>query len=829
MGNVSVRRWAQTNDDHERLPAKSSIGAAVFFALYGLPQAVSAQQQAVSPSGSLQEVVVTATRRAQTPEEVPYSLSVVSEEQITRANVTDLASLATQVPGLSVYDFGARFAGATAPIIRGLNATSEPRGFRTFEQDPVGTYIGNSPISGYFHLDDIGRVEILRGPQGTLYGAGSLGGAIRFIPKAPELGVLSGQLGAGGLTTAHSDGIGYTLNGTVNVPAGDTLALRVSGKYDYEPGFIAAAGLLKQTGSPAYAVPVLAVPADPINSPGVFLTQKDWNSQKTFTGRASALWKPVEKFSAEAAYLYAKVKGAGAPEANSSFAGGADPLDPRITFPPGGPYQAFNTSTDAFSRTTDLLSLDLSYDAGFATVSSTSSYYTTDGSTIDDDTYTFAAVPFIAYYAGNPFNPRYIEHQNYTDRAHTFTQELRLVSNTGPDKRLDYTIGAFYEKQARYGAWNVTDPGSFERSVAQGCTAPYFSGASFPNCLLLVGPNDATFVQVDNQNFQDKSVFGELTWHFMSHGQVTFGGRHFKQEFTDAQSYTDYPFATFIPAVPHSSSASKNTWKINPSYEYARRHYVYATWSQGFRRGGANSVPLAGFLKESPLLAQYAPDSVNNYEVGLKGRFDNGLTYTLALFDIHWDKPQISASLPSGNLAVYNGNTARSKGFELESSGPLVVPGLSYSVGFAYADARLTSNFALAANNGGGTIVSGIVTGTAGQQLPGSPKVSAAATVAYDRELAPGYDLSLSLNDTYRSQVPLFLSAVPQTSPAFGLLNFSAALAHKPWRLLGYVTNLADKREIFSPPFRLNQLDNLTNTYVINRPRETGVRLFYAF
>ena len=85
-------------------------------------------------------------------------------------------SLSTQVPGLSMYDYGARFAGAVTPIIRGINATGSPaRGFRSFEQAPVGTYIGNSPIDGYFQLDDLKRVEVLRGPQGTLYGAGALG------------------------------------------------------------------------------------------------------------------------------------------------------------------------------------------------------------------------------------------------------------------------------------------------------------------------------------------------------------------------------------------------------------------------------------------------------------------------------------------------------------------------------------------------------------------------------------------------------------------------------------------------------------------------------
>ena len=186
-----------------------------------------------------------------------------------------------------------------------------------------------------------------------------------------------------------------------------------------------------------------------------------------------------------------------------------------------------------------------------------------------------------------------------------------------------------------------------------------------------------TFQQVDTQNFQDKSVFGELTWHFLRDGQVTVGARHFSQEFTDAQSYDDYNFPTFLPATPHESPASKTVGKVNPSYEYAPNQYVYAAWSQGFRRGGANSVPLVGPFRESPLLSTYAPDSTNNYEAGLKGRFGNGFSYTVAIFDIKWDKPQISSSLPSGNLAVYNGNTAESKGFELESSGPLFVPQLS--------------------------------------------------------------------------------------------------------------------------------------------------------
>jgi iron complex outermembrane receptor protein len=151
MRKTFVGHLTRKNDVQSWQAASTSVGAAVFFALYGLPHPACADQ-ADSNVSALQEITVTATRREQTTIEVPYSLSVVSAEQLVRANVTDMASLATQVPGLSIYDRGARFAGASAPIIRGLNATSEPRGFRTFEQDPVGTYIGNSPISGYFQL-----------------------------------------------------------------------------------------------------------------------------------------------------------------------------------------------------------------------------------------------------------------------------------------------------------------------------------------------------------------------------------------------------------------------------------------------------------------------------------------------------------------------------------------------------------------------------------------------------------------------------------------------------------------------------------------------------
>ena len=822
------------------LPASGGVAAAVFCALYGLPPPAVAADQ---PVETLQEVVVTATRRVQTVEAVPYSLSVISGDQLEASGAIDIATLATLVPGLSMYDYGARFAGATAPIIRGINATGSPaRGFRTFEQDPVGTYIGNSPIEGYFQLDDLKRIEVLRGPQGTLYGAGALGGALRLIPNAPELNSFAGSVEASGARSDHSNGTGYAVKGMVNLPLGDTAAFRASAKYAYEPGWIKAFGLLRRTDDTLYGVPVLANPGDPVNSPPVYSSRRDWNDQRTLSGRASLLFKPNDAFSAELAVLHAHVAGNGGPQVNPDFAGGISPLDPATAYPAGGHYQEFALVQEPFGRTTNLTSLDVSVDAGFATVSSTTSYQTTSGSLIQDSTFDYAGFAggfYLPYYAGVPTNPRFIYPFQFADSAHAFTEELRLVSRPAADNLFDYVVGAFYEKQTRHGAWYVTNPGSPERAVSQGCTGYVFydvtgSPSTFPNCLLLTGPNDLTFEQIDTQQFEDRSVFGELTWHFTAHGQVTVGARHFSQKFTDSQLYDDFTFGVVVPPTPYSAPASKTVWKIDPSFEYASHQFVYALWSQGFRRGGANSVPTVTILRESPLLRDYQSDKTNNYEAGLKGRFSNGLSYTVAVFDIEWDTPQISGSLPSGNLAVYNANTARSRGFEFESSGPLGVPRLSYSVGFAYADAKLTSDFALPANDGTGNIVPGLLSGKSGQQLPGSPKTSVSAALLYDVSVAPGSDLALSINSVYRSAAALQVApsvgtTTVQHSSSYQITNLSATLNHHPWHATLFVTNVFDKQEILAPPSQLNQVNNLTNDYLVNPPRQAGVRFGYSF
>lgn len=818
---------------NQRLGILLPVRAAVTVALYGGNDVVMADDQ---PGDGLQEIVVTATRRAEDIQTIPYSISAISGGALVATGVTDLVSLAREAPSFSLVDLGTRYESSEIPVIRGINASNIASGPQTLAQSPVGVYVGNSPIVGYLELTDVQRVEVLRGPQGTLYGAGALGGAVRIIPNSPELGVLSASIGANVGSVSHSADASYGFEGFINVPLGDTLAFRLSGKYAYDPGFIDVYGMVRRTGG-QFSPPALANPADPVTSSAIYgAEQNSWNFARTFTGRASLLWK-LDGFSAELSYINAHVNGDGGPQDDPAYAGGPYGIDPAVSFPAGGDYRAFSAIDQPFSRETTLTSLDLSYDAGFATLSSTSSYYDTHGETFDNNTYeVFSFSPFETYYTGNPINPRFINPEEFSDADTAFTQELRLVSRPTEGGKLDYVIGAFYENQNRDSDFDSAAPGTDTYSMSQGCTAPYYFGASFPNCLVTLGPTNSTyFDEKARQHFKDRSLYGELTWHPTKSAQITFGARHYWQNFTATQDYISYPFNSINLGSPQETSTSGNLYKVNPSFEYAKDQMIYALWSQGFRRGGSNSYILEGPLAESKQLLSYGPDKTNNYELGMKGRFGTGLTYSFAVFDIDWKNPQINGVTPyTFDSIVYNGNKARSSGVEAELSGPLVVYGLTYHISYAYANARLTEDFSLPANDGTGTITPGLISGQSGERLPGSPKSSAAATITYERALAAQYSMALSANATYTGSVLNGLPAPnnPQVPlPGYTLGNLSLAIKHRPYELMGYVTNIADRRAVigFQPYATPPTVGALADYDVINRPREIGLRVRYSF
>jgi iron complex outermembrane recepter protein len=806
--------------------ALSSVAAAVLLALYGTPPSARADEPSKSQTGGLDEVIVTATRHKETTEEIAGAISVYSPDQIAQESVTDLASLGRQL-GIAGSS-GAKTTAITFPIIRGLNASPAAGSFHTFNQAPVGTYYDNSPVEGYFQLQDVQRIEVLRGPQGTLYGAGALGGALRIIPNAPQLGKFSADVDGRVGYLDHAGDASYTTTAMFNIPLGDTLAIRLAGNYEYQPGYIDAFGLMQRSGP--LGIPVLADPSDPVNSPGVYYNQKDWNDQKTFTGRASALWQPTAEFSATVAYMHEKAYGNGTPSDNSRFQGGPNIIDPRIIFPAGSNFTTFSSTLQPFLRNSDLASLDMSYDVGFATLSATSTYSATNGYFNSDTNYLLFGLlgSYVPFYAGVPTNPRWINTNESLDDDHGFSQEVRLVSNTGPDNMFDYTVGVFYQKKYDNATFQNSSPGTPERAALQ--TSCPGSPPNTPptlvllgGCIPLYGPNDVANLGVDQQVFEDKSVFGELTYHFAKNWQLTGGIRHFKQDFTDTGASQIYTFAITSPLTTQRSTATKTLGKASVAWEYETGQHVYALWSQGFRRGGANGQLLSTgpFADLAPQI--YKPDSVNNYEIGTKGRIGNEISYSLDVFYIKWKDPQVSGLTPQANFAVWNANAAVSKGFEYELNVPLGVPGLRFATSGTYADAKLTENYSYPDFNGP-------IAGPNGAQLPGSPKVSVAGTLLYGHPLGAASNLVLTLNDTYTTKIVTsafpVLGIAPTTIPAINLVNASAAFNHSNWRVGLYSTNLLNKREIVG---QSTGGPSLTFTETANRPREIYLRAGYSF
>ena len=263
-----------------------------------------------APAQELEEVVVTATRRAKTVLEVPYNISAFTASDMKRAGTTTMADLTRLVPGLFTIDQGPAIRGANNNFsLRGLNSQSGTNNtdFPQFAAPTVSTYIGETPVFFPITIRDIERVEVLRGPQGTLYGSSSAGGTIRFIPKRPEFDGLTVDVSTEVSVTDSSDELNYGFDGAFNIPlVEDRLAVRVAAGYEQLGGFIDANTLavtesIANSPSDLLGTPVPRVPGD-ITSGFVLDSEDDTNDYDNWYVRASVLWQVTD--SAEALFSY---------------------------------------------------------------------------------------------------------------------------------------------------------------------------------------------------------------------------------------------------------------------------------------------------------------------------------------------------------------------------------------------------------------------------------------------------------------------------------------------------------------------------------------------
>jgi iron complex outermembrane receptor protein len=815
------------------------LGSAIALVTLTLAMETAAQQ--------LEEVVVTATRRDASVLDIPYNISAIGANELRANRIGEINDITQHLAGVSFVNTGPSNKGRNNNLtLRGLTGDDATNngGFPAATVAPVSMYIGETPLFLPLQLNDVARVEVLRGPQGTLYGSGSLAGTIRVIPNNPDPEAFYAEMNADlGAMNASSEW-NRSLSGIFNIPLSDSVALRFSGGYKHWGGFIDMNNLVAFDAPDTAVNSPLGIPtaADPDNINSGFVlrpVKKNANDADIWNLRASLLWQITDRVQATFSAFHQRDEVDNLQADYRSFAGGnidflpaaANPFSPNtagpVDYPTGGTlfrpsseYGLPRLLEEPSERTTDLFNLELSADLGFASLTSTTSYYEDDQKAIIDVS-AGISVAFGAFYG---FLPRLVDIDYTRNRLKGVAQEIRLVSSG--DGPLDYAVGLFYQ--------NVkTDDDTIQ----------YIPGQTLYDSISVgfhANPQlgDINYITRNATDFEDFAVFAELTWNFSERWQVTGGVRYFDQEFA-VDTFSQLPYCGIFcgdnelgdTVVTADSRVSDSIFKLNTSYNLSSDTMVYATYAEGFRRGGANGIPLSGPFAANPELLLYAPDRTRNYEVGIKGRLLDQ-TASLTAYHIDWENLQINDSAAAGGYdLVANGDSARSRGIELELSGA-PFEGFSYRLSYAYIDAEIDSEFEILDNFFGE--VAPIISTRKGDPLPNTSENSVSLNLTYQHSVANYWQLTWQASGFYRSEVNSGLVSLIPGDPqpfvidGFSVWDFSATLDKGPITAVLYLENAFDSRAVTGgvDDRRVGERGKL---FYVGRPQTVGLGLTYRF
>jgi iron complex outermembrane receptor protein len=759
-----------------------AVALAAMFGTHWLPALAAPGADSAGTGGdqanseNLAEITVTATRRAQNITDVPYNISAISGSDLTVNNIIDFSKLTQAIPGLQMTDRGIRDNTANARLIsRGLNTESSAFSDVPFVTvSPVAMYIDETPAFVNLRIDDVQRVEFLRGPQGTLYGSGSLGGTLRFIYNKPDPSAFTWHAETSGSATQNAEGPNWSVNGLINAPLGDHAAIRMSGGQDFYQGFINAPHVAT-LGANGVALP--ADPSNPLASPPLTHSEQGVNWGRVNYARAAVRLLPADGVDVQLDYHY-----------QSENTGGRDAQG--IGIPGLGQFESPTLLPEPSTRDIDLVSATVDADLNFAALTSSSSYFHGQSESVTDGTGYYGTFGFL-------LAPRYTAPITIGTRQDVFVQELRLVSKTpGP---LDWLVGLYFQHESNL---DIDEH-------------DYFEGDN-----LLGNPqtgSDNLFLHLQRHiTFQDEALYGQLTYHLTPQWQVTGGMRALHDKFSSDSDLT-FPAYPTTPAQPNSFNNNKVLFMVDTGYRLSDAANLYATFSQGYRRGGANAIPTQGPLAEPAGLVSYNPDSVNNYEIGVKGVVPQGVRYTAGLYYIDWRDAQVGILTPKyGYDAGVNAGKVRSQGIELEASGS-AGRHINFSAGFALTDAYLVNGF------------SNYAVGQAGARLPGVSKYTASAELTYMVPLTKSDRLDFHLDGSYRSS---FVNSTDSTSAIYrqfggrGFLGATISWLRGPCTISLYGENLLNKLGESAQ----NDPSIVGNAYFVEwvaRPRTIGIRLAY--
>ena len=745
----------------------------------------------------LEEIIVTASRRETTVQELPFNITAVTGARLEAQRLTHLSDLSRWVPGLTVVDQGGR--GGDIMTVRGLNVLSlnASEFLDNSSGDTVATYIGDIPLYVDLKMKDIQRVEVLIGPQGTLYGAGTLGGAVRYIPNAPDPNAFTLDVHGGTYGLAESDGLGYQTDFVVNVPiAEDKLAFRASVSYLDDPGFIDYPYLVRVPGV-SNPQPDFSNPADVAAN---LYRVNDANWEQTLSTRLALRWLPTDNVEATLNYYY-----------QDQDVGGRT-INHRAAFGTGR-YESAHRFLEPNERKNGLVSLEIVADLGFAELTSATGVSSYDELGQRDQT--DLLLDFEYGYETFPSFAAFTREAASEDRVN---QELRLVSNgTG---MTSWIAGLFYNK---------LDIDALSQEFTPGI--PEWFGIAPPP----LPTGDLEYQQVTQETQKEQALFGEIGLALTDRFELTIGGRYFKYE-TDQYIAFDLPLIAFGNAQPNQADDDGFLGKLNFAYDFADDITGYVTLSEGYRIGGVNSIapcvlPLQPGQNVCALPSEILikPDRTKNFEVGVHSTLaDGNVLLNAALYAIDWQDIQTAGITQNGGVPItINGGTARSQGlefsFELRGDGPW-----SFRGNYAYNDAHLTSD------------APGLVDGFDafdGDRLAGTPKQQASVYLAYGRPLANGLDIEAAWGVTATSDV---LTKVGQRGNGevlggYAIHSASVGVAKDRWSATLYADNLTNKfaeTSVRQNPSLIRTVGGFElRRYFRNvlRPRSVGIEFRYSF
>jgi len=770
---------------------------------YALAQAQAGEEQ-INKIQTMEEIVVTAQRREQSLVEIPYNISAVSGEYIDQGLILGNAELLRNLPGVSMIDYGTRNSGVVNSIrIRGLAIDSNVVGDYALSTVPtVSTYLNDTPIYANFILKDLNRVEVLRGPQGTLYGSGSLGGTVRYIPNRPVLGDFEGYVEGRTSVTDGSSGVNWGFDTVLNIPMGDMFALRIVAGYLDDAGVVDLPNV--------YVVDDNNIPVAPdgvLSDTAKYQYIKDADSATIDYVRAALLFEPNDSFDALLTFAYQRDKADGRMQPTPGNDGWGDPY---------GKYQNGSIQREPSERTVDLLSLEMNFDLGFASLVSSTSVYKHDGSSTSENTGFYAQLGWLGAFYYNYPRPMASAVRTFDNKA--FVQELRLVSKGG--ERFDWVLGAFYQDE---------DNNATQDSYLRGFYN--WAQAAWGCCVL----NDNDFAYARDENFKDFALFGELTWNITDKFHLTGGLRYYDNKYrNDTHMEVGlYDSFHFSDDAHYSGSDNGTLWKFNASYDIQDKLMVYGTISEGYRRGGANAVPLSGIFAEDPVWQTYASDSVTNYEIGLKGTGDRAF-FNVDFFYVDWKDIQLNTATTNwAFFAAQNGGKAHTTGIEMEYDW-FWGEGWHANAGYAYVTGELDDPLYAADDPDKLHPIA-----SAGTTLPGLAKSTISGTVDNTYQLSGGWEWINRVTGYWQSEMEnsiLPSASFNYTLDSYSLWDFNSTLASKNWAVSLFVKNLFNeaavsgifKEEYMGTDPAQNYYGNGSKIFIA-RPRTIGLNVRYNF